>query len=416
MIIFTDFIRSIGRRLIPDAEIGLAILHCSITKYCNPDYKMVNEFVAETNDVIPHSNIIAKHTPSLQSQDYDDDVIEIPESEGCKGTEKFQPARSECPETDVEIIGCTENPTKNLKEAPLALLAKTDTLTPGKRKRKDSDGNQKSAKKFNTQTECNASRRNDAPMSSNMFENSEMQLSSQPINRPQEGTSKQVFPSTSKQSTKRHTVDLSMFIDTSQITKSQNLEPLVENVPAPENNKEGKKRARIAAICSDDDDDDLFAFDSSAPKKQKKTNVRETNTRSQNSTGAKANNETNTNKTNSENTKPIKPKFQLPPKKPVEIPTDGWLSKSLCSMKIKTEDTKENIKEESLNSSAWVNSLKGGFEVRVKPMNLVSRSFREASVNGVNSNATTTSSGKNFKAFVKVIPGDFFLFFVDCYI
>ena len=86
-----------------------------------------------------------------------------------------------------------------------------------------------------------------------------------------------------------------------------------------------------------------------------------------------------------------------------DLSMDGWLSKSMRSS-LKLEDTEHEIKEEyddslSEGSKSWINSIRNAFEVKIKPMTLIS--LQNASV--VSSNPTINiSSGKNFKAFVKV--------------
>lgn len=45
-----DYLKSKGKRVVADAEIGLAILYCSLEKYCNPFFDYSSEVLKETND------------------------------------------------------------------------------------------------------------------------------------------------------------------------------------------------------------------------------------------------------------------------------------------------------------------------------------------------------------------------------
>lgn len=99
---------------------------------------------------------------------------------------------------------------------------------------------------------------------------------------------------------------------------------------------------------------------------------------------------------------------------PVFINCDGWLSKSMNKIEIKSEnDIKSEDKlEEKQNDTQleWINSIRDGFQVRVRPMQLISLSTtRNMNVSGDNNsqnsnttNGITNTTRKNFKAFVKV--------------
>lgn len=61
-----DFLRSNGSRMIPDSEISLAILHCSLEKFCNPKHTLKDNF--ETSLRIVPSTLIANNTPINQNE------------------------------------------------------------------------------------------------------------------------------------------------------------------------------------------------------------------------------------------------------------------------------------------------------------------------------------------------------------
>lgn len=59
----TDLLSSNGhRRLIPEFEIALAILNCSLDKYCNPDYNFSNAFLSRISNSYELNQILAPET------------------------------------------------------------------------------------------------------------------------------------------------------------------------------------------------------------------------------------------------------------------------------------------------------------------------------------------------------------------
>jgi hypothetical protein len=46
-IFVAEYLKSRGKRVIPESDIGLAILHCSINRHCNPDYKVASALVVK---------------------------------------------------------------------------------------------------------------------------------------------------------------------------------------------------------------------------------------------------------------------------------------------------------------------------------------------------------------------------------
>ncbi|XP_030372351.1 nibrin [Scaptodrosophila lebanonensis] len=55
----TEILERSGSRVIPEYEIGMAILHCSIEKYCNPWYKFKEEMMSTTQSMTASENISA---------------------------------------------------------------------------------------------------------------------------------------------------------------------------------------------------------------------------------------------------------------------------------------------------------------------------------------------------------------------
>lgn len=51
-----DFLRSKGSRMVPDSEISMAILHCSLDRFCNPSYKL-NDIFDGDSLAVPSSSV-----------------------------------------------------------------------------------------------------------------------------------------------------------------------------------------------------------------------------------------------------------------------------------------------------------------------------------------------------------------------
>lgn len=64
------YIEKHGRRAINESELSLAILHRSIERYCNPDYKMQKAFEVETYDLtVMAGKVIVEETPESRAQE-----------------------------------------------------------------------------------------------------------------------------------------------------------------------------------------------------------------------------------------------------------------------------------------------------------------------------------------------------------
>ncbi|XP_041978212.1 nibrin [Aricia agestis] len=74
-----EYLKSKGKRMIADAEIGLAILYCSLTKYCNPNFSYSTEVIKNVPAANKQTNVLAQETQE-QSQNIKKENIIIDES------------------------------------------------------------------------------------------------------------------------------------------------------------------------------------------------------------------------------------------------------------------------------------------------------------------------------------------------
>ncbi|XP_058824827.1 nibrin isoform X2 [Topomyia yanbarensis] len=394
----TQLVTSAGRRLIPDAEIGLAILVCSLEKYCNPLYKFTNILDLETVSFNTHTDILAKNSvdlPEALTPTCTKENISVPETESRDSSQSLNTPKS----LSTNTTNYSDQPLK-ISEVVSEFIKPDEPSTVApmrKRKRVEpADNLVKEVKKVrtkNVESEVPA----DLPEQVEISEISANRSSSQSsqmsgflsVNHDEATTQN---PPPAEQPKKRplqlmlddNGDDLFNFGETgSKRTKRQ--PTLAESFSTSQSVRNRSTRNSH----TQNTEEDLFSFDEGNSKRSKnKSNLGTSDESSKRSTSVVKSSTATNCSTNSSYKQFIKP---------IQIPSEGWLSSTFCDLSIKSQhDGTTKIKEEpdgddlDKKTRVWIDGMEAMFQVRVKAMNLTSHR------SGLEGNES-----RGFKAFVK---------------
>lgn len=393
----TQIVTKVGKRLIPEAEIGLAILYCSLTKYCNPDYKFASILDLESVP-LSHGEMLAKSSEGQQVIPLKES-ISIPETESRDSSQMSQL---------VQQSGSIEDNKQNKKCLDVA-----SEPVKGKRKHSEPPVSPKVAKRLRSNTEVK-----DAPLQNELEIPETPTEQSSEYKMPQlsgflsvnhtESPLQPVQSSTQKQKRPLNLMlddgeeDLFNFANVAQ-KRTKRQPTLSESFSASHSQKRSNQKPN----------DDLFSFGEGTSKRAKRRNAE--NTDSSDTVFPKSTTAEHTARTSSTSTSYRQ--FI----RPIQIPTDGWLSASLNDLKFEERDgdrddndnspsveknkIKEEPNEEEQKTRIWMKGMEAMFQVKVKCMNLTShrpgQSAGDKSFNFTENTSINVNGAKNFKAFVK---------------
>ncbi|XP_051861225.1 nibrin [Drosophila albomicans] len=215
-----EILNQAGRRLIPDYEIGLAILHCSTHKFCNPAHTIVENTLATTESM--DSSILVLNTGCTETQGNSNKQTDFVVAE----SEIYAPSeKSDKTETQAEKLKQTESEKFKLtKKNKMVYLDSSDeenveveveveptknSAVP-KRKRAiivdSSDEEQQAASQSKKITKTLPGDKSKQRHNQNAAEKVELTVASRRSNQVQEQEVEKEKPTTSRHSTRSHQV------------------------------------------------------------------------------------------------------------------------------------------------------------------------------------------------------------------
>lgn len=416
----SEYIRKKGLRTIPDSEIGLAIVHCSIVKFCNPKFKLDADFVTNT----PHaalqstSKFLAESTPA-------DELFKMPMNlevgETFESDSSTRIARNDgVPNVELkETTRPTRSNCKRTASAPAAdapLTKKKNTTSPVIADKENFSVNAKSMEASKERSQSFEQSQSfgcidiDDDDDDALLASMEMPVIEPDVIKPITDT----LPSSSNQG--RTQIDNFGFITTNRNRKTS-VPPM--NVTAPTaNRKRVHDLLNADGSSGDESDDNLFKF-TKATKMTKSTECNVAMPQEEHDTLFMFSTPASSQQVPKKQPAAVQPStavsatvarmdsniFNLSRIKPIPITIDGWLSKDTIKKEvseIKTElnTTNDPAEHKQIDENkVWIESLQNVFVTKFKEMNLVNRTLIQSGATAGGSNAKNV---KNFKTFIKV--------------
>lgn len=448
----TDYITQHNRRLIHESEIGFALIHSSTERFCNPDHRVGKDFEMSSMPMSVAGNVLAEETPSASAAVAGPSRItpvkavhKLPETMDLTAEENNNEM-----ETNVDKLkpASSEETTKAQKEESSSkktrIEAKVQEVNVEGARR---SGRNELKRKLPEPIEMSSKfqRRNAANVAEavvNEEQNENVSLPAQSASS-QDIPSQDIPPQVSPVPPRSQRP--SNFLSTQKLYK--HTEPVVANKSQNEPNEPepmpaGMRKKRALELLKDDNDDDnedLFQFSKIPSKKSKQTN---SSGRSRTRLGDDDDNDedlfnfSNVPST-SKSKQPAKTQSQVENREditdsiariqteietrlnvtdvqPVKRSQNGWLKRQV---KNEANEVDSNANRSQVESSSvviknepddseltidekkqkWIKSLKNVFEEKTVPITITPRSIDEP-----DRTMNSTTSVKNFKAFVKV--------------
>lgn len=423
-----DYIEKNGRRAINDSEISLAILHCSIERYCNPDFKMQRCFEVHTIDLTEmDGRVCAEETPETRAPESNRaPAVEIVLPESINLTDDALPKSTI--DSSVAYSECADVGDCEMAESMDQLgQPSTSGMNLGKRRRRLSSDDapvieqsveKKSKSNDAVPEDIERTSISESSQSSNLSgflttQNRFKKPDATPAPPTTEQPSQQIQIATAERR-KRALAALKSLSDDEDNNNDENPFTFARKKPAK---RPKLNRMESAAAASNGDDDDV-GFNFTAPLSQRKRSSQQ----------KRSTNETNNNNNSSASDEsPLMPfnrsatenGIRMAYVQPIEASTDGWLSRvfkkdvSIADaavnepalpggIRIKEEKLEEWEMTEEEKKLKWLKSLANAIEVKTFNVTITRRPNCSAGDETDGNVSALNGTIRNFKTFVKV--------------
>ncbi|XP_050334040.1 nibrin [Bactrocera neohumeralis] len=459
-----DYLKQHSRRTVPEYEIGFAIIHCSTQMYCNPSYKEAENLDFESESI--ESGVLqssGKQTDCSNPLVGDETEVFIPETDhkSTASTHLTDKSAIELPATGADQTDSVtiESQTFEQKDSlPSDVVMSSLQVTESVQeviKRKRTRGIQQIVDKNNSEMNSDeddlfnfaakkvhledkrtspvrrVTRQQRKSTSSPLDESASTSVAAAAKETPK-SCNKQLPIAINKRSTRRTIINMSGFLEKSQVPNLNLQKTVAETHDIPtdkDKSKHGTKRPRIA-VLDNSDDDDLFCFGGKSNTKEESNlakraraddNVDDSEEDLFNFGGDKSeglNNrkeviDVDLNKQSQAQKNNLKSIVMPKPKPlPAKICTANWLGSSLSALSIKPDQMKDEvdagIRENNDSgvegdSKENVELCKGGCVVTtldVRTQNRESEWSRNTTISR-KEDSNVNSTTKNYKKFVK---------------
>ncbi|XP_037945005.1 nibrin-like isoform X2 [Teleopsis dalmanni] len=372
-----DYLETNNLRFIPEYEIGLAIVHCSTEKFCNPSYKVINGLIPSTSSMgLSPNTCLVKNTEATQSN-------------ASERTELFL--------LETEKIGVNDDGKSGSKQNP---ILDDESMSPI-RVTESAEENMHSKRKRNKINQIVSDDSDDSNEEENLFQLKKRMQTMDKVT----GKKSPIKNVISKPKPKPLPIITTRKEKTTVEGFQQKSGVQVDNSPPRSSNtahletQQPYKRPIIAVLTDNDDsDDDLFNFGGGPLKKiclqdkgfgEELYDVRN-----------KHNDRVDHAPVAVPTTEQLKkPVFVLPKPKPLpqKVSITGWLS---CGKTIKDEELDMKNENSTDEKHQFIESFKNAFIVQVKKL-IISKPLEDLSSLQLTLNNSKNNGTPNFKKFVK---------------